>query len=101
MFSFKDNQNNNILKRRKKAPKEKNQPEKPAGQIWGVSIDQLVHLEDDIPKEVTVEDKGLIERVKLIQELDEKDRSTIFSIIDTMLTKQKFKDFFNKNAAML
>jgi transcriptional regulator with XRE-family HTH domain len=53
--------------------------------FYGISIDQLVHLEDDIPKEVTVEDKGLIERVKLIQELDEKDRSPVISIIDTML----------------
>ncbi|MGM0582966.1 MAG: hypothetical protein ACQETL_19980, partial [Bacteroidota bacterium] len=35
------------------------------------------------------------QRGKLIQELDEKDRKTIFNIIDTMLTKNKFKDFFN------
>ncbi len=69
--------------------------------FYGISIDQLVHLEGEVPKEVTVEDKGLIEQVKLIQELDEKDRSTVFSIIDTMLTKQKFKDFFNKNIATL
>ena len=69
--------------------------------FYGISIDQLVHLEGEIPKEVTVEDKGLAERVKLIQELDEKDRSTIFNIIDTMLTKEKFKDFFNRNIASL
>jgi ABC-type antimicrobial peptide transport system permease subunit len=29
------------------------------------------------------------------------DKSTIFKIIDTMLTKKKFKDFFNKNVASL
>jgi len=28
-------------------------------------------------------------------------KSGIFSMIDTMLTKKKFKDFFNKNVAML
>jgi transcriptional regulator with XRE-family HTH domain len=69
--------------------------------FYGLTIDQIVHLEGDIPKEITIEDKGLIEQVKLIQELDEKDRSTIFNIIDTFLTKAKFKDFFNKNIAAL
>lgn len=69
--------------------------------FYGLTIDQIVHLEGDIPNEITIEDKGLIEQVKLIQELDEKDRSTIFNIIDTFLTKAKFKDFFNKNIAAL
>lgn len=69
--------------------------------FYGLTIDQIVHLEGDVPKEVTVEDKGLIEQVKLIQELDQKDKDTVFNIIDTMLTKRKFKDFFNKNIATL
>ncbi len=69
--------------------------------FYGVTIDQIVNLEGDIPKEVTIADKGLIEQVKLIQELDQKDRDTILNIIDTMLTKRKFKDFFNKNIATL
>ena len=34
-------------------------------------------------------------------QLDEEDKSTVFKIIDTMLTKNKFKDFFNKNVAAL
>jgi transcriptional regulator with XRE-family HTH domain len=67
--------------------------------LYGLTIDQIVHHENDIPIEVTIEDKRLIEQVKLIQELDEKDKKTIFNIIDTMLTKRKFKDFFNKNIA--
>jgi len=37
----------------------------------------------------------------LIAELDEKDKSVIFSMIETMLTKKKFKDFFQKNIAVL
>lgn len=69
--------------------------------LFGLTIDQVVHLERNTPKEITIEDKGLIEQVKLIQELDEKDKDTIFNIIDTMLTKRKFKDFFNKNIATL
>jgi hypothetical protein len=40
---------------------------------------------------------GENEQIKLIEE----DKSTILKIIDTMLTKKKFKDFFNKNVASL
>jgi len=38
---------------------------------------------------------------KKIAELDEKDKSIIFSMIEKMLTNKKFKDFFNKNVAAL
>lgn len=39
--------------------------------------------------------------MRLIQELDEDDKKTVFKIIDKMLTTKKFKDFFNKNVAAL
>ena len=38
---------------------------------------------------------------RLVSELDEKHKSIILGMIETMLTKKKFKDFFNKNAAMV
>lgn len=43
----------------------------------------------------------MAERVKLIDQLNEEDKKTIFAIIDKMLTNKKFKDFFNKNVAAL
>jgi transcriptional regulator with XRE-family HTH domain len=69
--------------------------------FYGISIDQIVHMETQVPKEITIEDKTASEQVRLIAELDEKDKSVIFSLIDTMLTKKKFKDFFQKNIAAL
>jgi len=66
-----------------------------------LTLDQLVHMDGKIPKEVTIEDKSTIERLNLIQQLDEEDKSAIFRIIDGMLTKAKFKDFFQKNVATL
>jgi hypothetical protein len=39
--------------------------------------------------------------MRLISELDEKDKNIVFGMIETMLTKKKFKDFFNKNIAAL
>ena len=70
--------------------------------FYGISIDQIVHMDSQVvPQEITIEDKTTSEQVRLIAELDEKDKSIIFGLIETMLTKKKFKDFFNKNVAML
>jgi transcriptional regulator with XRE-family HTH domain len=69
--------------------------------FYGISIDNIVHMANGVPKEITVEDKTTTEQVRLIAELDEKDKSIIFGMIDTMVTKKKFKDFFNKNVAAL
>ena len=53
------------------------------------------------PKEVILVDKSENEQIKLINQQDKDDKSTVLKIIDTMLTKKKLKDFFNKNVASL
>ena len=47
------------------------------------------------------EGKPDLEKINLINQLEEEDKQTVFKIIDTMLTKKKFKDFFNKNISAL
>lgn len=68
---------------------------------FDITIDELIHMGDDVPQEVDITDKSALEQMKLIQELDEEDKQTIFKMIETFLTKKKFKDFFNKNVAAL
>ena len=68
---------------------------------FNLSIDALVNFEGDIPQEVTIEDKSLIEQVKLIQGLELEEKNLVFKMVDTFLTQKKFKDFFAKNVAML
>lgn len=68
---------------------------------FNMTIDQLVNFEGDIPQEVTIEDKALVEQVKLIQELEPDEKSMVFKMVDTFLTQKKFKDFFQKNVATL
>lgn len=65
-----------------------------------MTIDQVVHF-DDQPVDITIQDKPNFEQINLINQLDEEDRTVVFKIIDTMLTKKKFKDFFQQNAAAL
>ena len=68
---------------------------------FSMTIDQLVNFEGDIPQEVTIEDKSLVEQVKLIQGLELEEKNMVFKMVDTFLTQKKFKDFFNKNVATL
>lgn len=68
--------------------------------LFNMSVDDIINYDENTtPKEVILEDKSENEQIKLINQLDEEDKSTILKIIDTMLTKKKFKDFFNKNVA--
>ena len=68
--------------------------------LFGMTIDQLVN-EETIPQEISLEDVTSNEQMKLIQQLDEEDKETVFRIIDKMLTTKRFKDFFQKNIAAL
>jgi transcriptional regulator with XRE-family HTH domain len=69
--------------------------------LFNVSVDELINPEDTTPKEVVIADKSTTEQMRLIQELDEEDKQTIFRLIDKMLTNKKFKEFFQKNIAAL
>jgi hypothetical protein len=37
-----------------------------------------------------------MELVKMIQELEPEEKNMVFKMVDTFLTKKKFKDFFQK-----
>ncbi len=68
---------------------------------FNIALDELVHLGEDLPQEISLEDKTTTEQIKLIQELDQEEKNMIYKMIETFLTKKKFKDFFNKNIATL
>lgn len=67
---------------------------------FGISIDELVHMNGKMPKAVTVEDKTANEKVQLISQLNEDDKHAVYRIIDGMLIKSKFQNFFEQNIAV-
>lgn len=69
--------------------------------LFNLTTDHIINYDGKMPKEVTLEDKNTVEQMRLIQQLDEEDKQTIFRLIDKMLTNKKFKDFFQKNVAAL
>jgi transcriptional regulator with XRE-family HTH domain len=70
---------------------------------FGISVDEVIYYgqKEGLPQEVTMEDKTAAEQIRLISQLDEEDKQTIFKLVDKMLTNKKFKDFFQKNIAAL
>jgi transcriptional regulator with XRE-family HTH domain len=70
-------------------------------QVFNLTTDQIINYDGKIPTEVVIEDKAAVEQMRLIQQLEEDDKQTIFKLIDKMLTNKKFKDFFAKNVATL
>lgn len=69
--------------------------------LFGMTVDEVIHFEGKIPKEVKIENKTANEKLRLIEQLEDDDKNAIYRIIDGMITKAKFKDFFAKNAAAL
>lgn len=69
--------------------------------LFDMTTDQIINFDGNMPKEVVLEDKSAIEQMRLIQQLDDEDKQTIFHLIEKMLTNKKFKDFFQKNVATL
>lgn len=69
--------------------------------LFDMTTDQIINFDGNMPKKVVLEDKSAIEQVRLIQQLDDEDKQTIFHLRDKMLTNKKFKGFFHKNVATL
>ena len=51
------------------------------------------------PKAVIMEDKTSAKQLRLMAQLNKKDKNTGMNIIDTILTKQKFQEFYQQNVA--
>ncbi len=69
--------------------------------MFKMTIDSIINYSNNIPTEIKIEEESEDQRFKLINELEEEDKLVVLKIIDTMLTKKKFKDFFDKNIATL
>ncbi len=62
---------------------------------YGITIDEIVHFDDKKtpPKEITIQDKAIVEQVNLISQLDEKEKNVIYTIVESFISKKRFKDF--------
>jgi transcriptional regulator with XRE-family HTH domain len=66
---------------------------------FNVSFDYLIQDTQEIPQEI--ENIGLSKKIRLIEQIEDDEQNMVFKFIDSLLTKKKFKDFFQKNVAAL
>ncbi|WP_394772143.1 helix-turn-helix domain-containing protein [Mucilaginibacter sp.] len=57
----------------------------------GVGLTELVNA-DDIFAEVNSYDKSVIEKMALVDQLEEKEKTAFFSILDALVSKKRLKD---------
>lgn len=57
--------------------------------VFEVSVADLIRERDDVTKEINV---PLLEKIKLIDQLDEQEKNSILTIIDMAISKKRFKD---------
>ena len=65
--------------------------------LFNMTTDEILNYGNVVPTSIKVEGKPDFEKLHLINQLQEDDKTTVYKIIDTMLTKQKFQTLFEQN----
>ncbi|MDY6844696.1 MAG: hypothetical protein SVW57_11445 [Thermodesulfobacteriota bacterium] len=54
-----------------------------------VSTDYLLSDTDDEEGEIKIQDQAFVDKIRLLDSLDDKEKETVINVIDAMLTKKK------------
>jgi hypothetical protein len=65
-------------------------------QLFNLTTDQVINYDGKVPAEVILEYKTAVEQMRLIQQLEEDDKQTIFKLIDKMLITTSLKTSFKR-----
>ena len=70
---------------------------------FGMTVDDIIYFDEknSVPKEITVDDKATLEQLQLINELDKEEKNILLKLIETFVSKKRFKDYLQKNIAAL
>lgn len=70
---------------------------------FGMSVDDIIFFgeKNTIPNEINFEDKALLEQLQLINELEPDEKNILLKLIETFVSKKRFKDYLQKNIATL
>ncbi|WP_198675420.1 hypothetical protein [Pleomorphovibrio marinus] len=68
-----------------------------------MSVDEVIYFNEKngVPGKVSVNDKAALEQLQLINELGEEEKSILLKLIETFVSKKRFKDYLQKNIAAL
>jgi hypothetical protein len=68
-----------------------------------MSVDDVIFFgeKNSVPGEISLEDKAVIEQLQLINELEPDEKNMLLKLIETFVSKKRFKDYLQKNIATL
>jgi len=70
---------------------------------FGISVDDVIFFDEKngVPEEVSMENKIALEQLQLINELETEEKNILLKLIETFVSKKRFKDYLQKNIAAL
>ncbi len=70
---------------------------------FGIAVDDIIFFNEknSVPNEVSMEDTAVLEQLKLINELDTEEKNILLKLIETFVSKKRFKEYLQKNIATL
>ena len=64
--------------------------------VLDTSLDDLVTANGQAAQEVSIKDKSLFDKVKLIDTLPEEEKTAVLKVLELALNKKKFKDLLGE-----
>ena len=70
---------------------------------FGMAVDDIIYFgeKNAVPNEINLEVKATLEQLQLINELDKEEKTILLKLIETFVSKKRFKDYLQKNIAAL
>lgn len=70
---------------------------------FGIAVDDIIFFNEknNIPNEISVKDNTVLEQLKLINELEAEEKNILLKLIETFVSKKRFKEYLQQNIATL
>jgi transcriptional regulator with XRE-family HTH domain len=70
---------------------------------FGMLVDDVIFFgeKNGVPTEVSVGDKAAMEQLQLINELNDDEKGILLKLIETFVSKKRFKDYLQNNMGAL
>ena len=69
---------------------------------FNMSVDEIISFDNNkIPNEVSIADKATLEQLQLINELEPEEKTILLKLIETFVSKKRFKDYLQQNISTL
>jgi hypothetical protein len=68
-----------------------------------MSVDDVIYFgeKNGVPNEISMNDKAALEQLQLINELEDEEKTILLKLIETFVSKKRFKDYLQQNIAAL